>query len=318
MDRKNSSGSIDSIDSSDSNKGHFSGLEGSDGHNVSDDIVYEYPQPERLVVIGDIHGDIKRFKNILIDAKIINENIEWIAEPKNTIVIQMGDQIDSLNRNTDVEWEVIEDIEMITFTNILDKLAIAKGGRLISIIGNHEFMNTLGNYTYVSNNSIGNNDKRRRELFKPGGQISSILCNRPVVVKIGNMLFCHAGLKISHLIILNIYKKDIRYINKLWRNFSLTNNISGTEDSDIFSRIILSDDGILWTRNLDNPEDMDIMLRSLGCNYMFIGHNVVDEIKFVNNILFYTDTGISRAFGNSSYQYIDIAKSNVNIRTVNI
>jgi len=121
------------------------------GLGGGEDIVYEYPQPERLVVIGDIHGDIKRFKNILIDAKIINENIEWIAEPKNTIVIQMGDQIDSLNRTTDVDWEVIEDIEMITFTNILDKLAIAKGGRLISIIGNHEFMNTLGNYSYVSN-----------------------------------------------------------------------------------------------------------------------------------------------------------------------
>lgn len=98
----------------------------------------------------------------------------------------------------------------------------------------------------------------------------------------------------------------------------LMNNISGTEDSDIFSRIILNDDGILWTRELDNPEDMEIMLRSLGCKYMFIGHNVVDGIKFVNNLLFYTDTGISRAFGNSSYQYIDIANFNVNIKTVSI
>ena len=78
----------------------------------NEDIVYEYPLPDRLVIIGDIHGDIKRFKNILIDAKIINNNIEWIAEPKNTIVIQMGDQIDSLNRMTDNDWEVIEDIEM--------------------------------------------------------------------------------------------------------------------------------------------------------------------------------------------------------------
>ena len=147
------------MDSKDSSNG---------GSGGGEDIIYEYPQPERLVVIGDIHGDIKRFKNILIDAKIINENIEWIAEPKNTFVIQMGDQIDSLNRTTDVDWEVIEDIEMITFTNILDKLAIAKGGRLISIIGNHEFMNTLGNYSYVSNNSIG---KTIEDLVDKGYQI---------------------------------------------------------------------------------------------------------------------------------------------------
>ena len=66
---------------------------------ISDDIIYEYPNCDRLVIIGDIHGDIKRLKNILIDAKVINNNIEWIAEPKNTIVVQMGDQVDSLNRD---------------------------------------------------------------------------------------------------------------------------------------------------------------------------------------------------------------------------
>jgi len=76
----------------------------------NDNIIYEYPMPNRLVIIGDIHGDIKRFKNILLDAKIINNNIEWIAEPQNTIVIQMGDQIDSLNRIEDNDWEVLEDI----------------------------------------------------------------------------------------------------------------------------------------------------------------------------------------------------------------
>jgi hypothetical protein len=284
----------------------------------SEEIIYEYPHPDRLVIIGDIHGDIKRFKNILIDANIINDNIEWIAEPKNTIVIQMGDQIDSLNRTTDNDWEVIEDIEVINFTNILDKLAIAKGGRLISLIGNHEFMNILGNYTYVSSKSIANNEKRRRELFKPGGQISSILSNRPVIVKIGGLLFCHAGLKISHLMILYNYNKDIKYINTIWKIFATSNNINGAEDNDIFSKIILSDDGILWTRALDNPEEMEIMLKNLNCSYMFVGHNVVDGIKFINNMLWYTDTGISRAFGTSTYQYIDITDMTVNIRTVNI
>ena len=29
----------------------------------SEEIIYEYQQPDRLVIIGDIHGDIKRFKN---------------------------------------------------------------------------------------------------------------------------------------------------------------------------------------------------------------------------------------------------------------
>ena len=32
-------------------------------------IISEYLIPQRLVIIGDIHGDIKRLKTILIDAK---------------------------------------------------------------------------------------------------------------------------------------------------------------------------------------------------------------------------------------------------------
>jgi hypothetical protein len=285
--------------------------------NDNENIIYEYPMPDRLVIIGDIHGDIKRFKNILLDAKIINNNIEWIAEPQNTIVIQMGDQIDSLNRVENNDWEVIEDLEMIKFTDLLDKIANVKGGRVISIIGNHEFMNILGNYTYVSAKSIANNVKRRIELFKPGGQLSKILSDRPIIIKIGSLLFCHAGLTVSHLFVLQKYNKDIFYLNKLWKLFVNTNNINNSEDSEIFSKIILDDDGILWTRNLTIGEELNIVLKSVKCNHMFVGHTVVDNIKLINNNLWYTDTGISRAFGNKSYQYIDIVDNNVNIKTLN-
>lgn len=285
--------------------------------NDNENIIYEYPMPDRLVIIGDIHGDIKRFKNILLDAKIINNNIEWIAEPQNTIVIQMGDQIDSLNRIENNDWEVIEDLEMIKFTDLLDKIANAKGGKVISIIGNHEFMNILGNYTYVSAKSIANNVKRRIELFKPGGQLSKILSDRPIIIKIGSLLFCHAGLTVSHLFVLQKYNKDIFYLNKLWKLFVNTNNINNSEDSEIFSKIILDDDGILWTRNLTIGEELNIVLKSINCNHMFVGHTVVDNIKLINNNLWYTDTGISRAFGNKSYQYIDIVDNNVNIKTLN-
>lgn len=284
---------------------------------MNGDIIYEYSKPDRLVVIGDIHGDIKRFKNILIDAKIINNNIEWIAEPKNTIVIQMGDQIDSLNRIDKDEWEIIEDIEMLRFTDLLEKIANTKGGKFISIIGNHEYMNILGNYTYVSKKSIGNNENRRRELFKPSGQLSKILSNRPIIVKIGSLLFCHAGLKLSHLFILHKYKKDVSHINKIWKSYVTTSDISNNDDKEIFSKIIFDDDGILWTRNLNTEEELNIMLNRLKCNYMFIGHNVVENIRLVNNNIWYTDTGISRAFGNKDYQYIDILDNNFSIKTLN-
>ena len=282
---------------------------------INDDIIYEYEHNNRIVIIGDIHGDIRRFKDILIDAKIINKNIEWIAEPNNTIVVQMGDQVDSINRDRTLEeWEVLPDIEMIYFTNLLNKIALSKGGRVISLIGNHELMNTIGNYSYVSDKSLKDNYKRQ-ELFKPGGTLSAILSQRPLVVKIGQLLFCHAGLTLEHLNILSKYNKDVSYINTIWKNF-IKNNAILIEDKEIFENIILDGDGILWTRDLDGKGDLIKMLETLGCVYMFVGHSVVEQVKLINDHVWYTDTGISRAFGNTSYQYIDIFNNQINIKNV--
>ena len=282
---------------------------------INDDIIYEYEHNNRIVIIGDIHGDIRRFKDILIDAKIINKNIEWTAEPKNTIVVQMGDQVDSINRDRTLEeWEVLPDIEMIYFTNLLNKIALSKGGRVISLIGNHELMNTIGNYSYVSDKSLKDNYKRQ-ELFKPGGTLSAILSQRPLVVKIGQLLFCHAGLTLEHLNILSKYNKDVSYINTIWKNF-IKNNAILIEDKEIFEDIILDGDGILWTRDLDEKGDLIKMLETLGCVYMFVGHSVVEQVKLINDHVWYTDTGISRAFGNTSYQYIDIVNNQINIKNV--
>lgn len=282
---------------------------------INEDIIFEYEHNNRIVIIGDIHGDIRRFKDILIDAKVINKNIEWIAEPKDTIVIQMGDQVDSINRDPSLEnWEVLPDIEMIYFTNLLNKIAMSKGGRVISLIGNHELMNIIGNYSYVSQNSLNNNYKRQ-ELFKPGGTLSAILGQRPIIVKIGQLLFCHAGLTMEHLNILSKYNKDVSYINTIWKNFIKSNAVI-LEDKEIFDKIILDNDGILWTRDLDEDGDLIKLLEKMGCIYMFVGHTVVESVKLINKRIWYTDTGISRAFGNNSYQYIDIFENQLNIKNV--
>jgi len=283
---------------------------------IGDDIIYEYPNCDRLVIIGDIHGDIKRLKTILIDAKIINNNIEWIAEPPNTVVVQMGDQVDSLNRDESIaEWEVLDDVEVIYFTNLLDKFAQSKGGRFISIIGNHEFMNVIGNYSYVSNKSMANNENKRRDLFKAKGVLSPILSKRPIVLKIGELFFCHAGLTTKHLELLKKYDKDISYINRIWKNFVLHGNVL-KEDKELFDNILLDYNGILWTRELDNQNDLNEMLKSINCTFMFVGHTVMDGIKFYNNKVWYTDTGISRAFGNNKYQYMEIIKYHIHIKEI--
>lgn len=276
---------------------------------------YEYPHSNRVIVIGDVHGDLRRFKNILLDAKIINRNLEWIAEPPDTIVVQLGDQVDSANRAPDIQsWEIIKDTEMINFTYFLDNIAKCKGGRVISLIGNHELMNTIGNFSYVSSQSL-TDMQSRYDLFKPKGSLSSILSQRPIVLKIGNLFFCHAGLKKSHIDILAKHNKHISYLNEMWNNFIINAKVN-VEDKEILDDIILGYDGILWTRQLDEPEITKQILQNLGCTFLFIGHTTVDSVKCHENTVWYVDTGISRAYGTTSYQYIDIQNWEISIKQI--
>ena len=266
----------------------------------------------RIIVIGDIHGDIKRFKNILIDADIINNNFEWIAEPPNTIILQLGDQVVSLNRNTNENWEVLNDYEMIYFTEHLDNIARVKGGRCISLIGNHELMNVIGDFSYVSPTS---KEDIRYNLFKPQGSIALLLAKRPLIVKIKDLLFCHAKLNLKHLQILNKNNKDLFYINTIWENY-LKNNKIKIEDKEILDNIIIGSGGILWNRDINNIDETSKLFKEIKVSYMFLGHTALPNIMNVDNQIIYCDTGISRAFGTQKYQYIDIYNNYINIKTI--
>jgi hypothetical protein len=274
--------------------------------------INELSSHKRIIVIGDIHGDIRRFKNILIDAKIINNDLEWIANPPETIILQLGDQIDSLNRMTDENWEVLKDYEMIYFTEQLNMIARSKGGYCISIIGNHELMNIIGDFSYVSENSSSD---LRKNLFKPKGSLALILAKRPLIFKIGDLLFCHAKLDIHHLNLLKKYNKDLMYINTIWKNY-LENEKINIEDKEIIDNIIIGSNGILWNRNNNIKTETAELFKELNITYMFLGHTSYDKILIKDNQIWYCDTGISRAFGKKEYQYLDIEKFNISIKTI--
>ena len=274
--------------------------------------INELSSHKRIIVIGDIHGDIRRFKNILIDANIINNDLEWIANPPETIILQLGDQIDSLNRLTTENWEVLKDYEMIYFTEQLNMIARSKGGYCISLIGNHELMNIIGDFSYVSQNSSSD---LRKNLFKPKGSLALILAKRPLIFKIGDLLFCHAKLDITHLNILKKYNKNLMYLNTIWKNY-LENEKFNIEDKEIIDAVIIGSNGILWNRNINNKYETAELFKELNITYMFLGHTSYDKILIKDNQIWYCDTGISRAFGKKQYQYLDIIDLNINIKTI--
>lgn len=291
--------------------------------------------PGRIIVIGDIHGDIDRLLHIFVSLHIFSPTLEWIAEPRNTVVIQLGDQIDSMDRTgTNDVWDYtsdackdgILDLNIITLMDKLDSIAVkdGNGGRILSLIGNHEMLNLMHNFSYVSPCSMNIvHPELRKELFARGtGHFTHILAKRNVIAKIGKFIFCHAGVLPLHLDILNnIYGNvNVDAFNTIFRKFVLAEHLT-QEEQVILNECILTDNGILWTRaymellttlhtipSVENAFDniLTSVLETTNCIGMFIGHNTVPTITGVLNKLYFVDAALSRAYNTNKIQVIEL------------
>lgn len=103
-----------------------------------------FDMPEKICVIGDIHADFETFSKLLQTAGIINDNFDWTGK-KTTLVI-IGDLVDGRNRAG--KWHGDSDINVIKLIEKLMKQSQDRGGNTIVLLGNHEFMNIKGNFSY--------------------------------------------------------------------------------------------------------------------------------------------------------------------------
>ena len=115
------------------------------------------PAVRRIIAIGDIHGSWNAITNSLILAKVIkrssNGNWKWCG--KDTHVVQVGDILDRGGRNS-TKGDEKSEYKIINFLIRMKKHAIRHGGDIHLLIGNHELMNIMGNFKYVS--SMGMSD----------------------------------------------------------------------------------------------------------------------------------------------------------------
>lgn len=93
--------------------------------------------PDRIVAIGDIHGDLSAARKAMRLAGAIDTRNHWIGG--NLVVVQTGDQIDRWN----------SDRAVIDFFASVQIEAEKKGGQVISLNGNHELMNVQGLFWVV-------------------------------------------------------------------------------------------------------------------------------------------------------------------------
>lgn len=189
------------------------------------------PAVERIICIGDIHGDFKLMIDCLELGKVLKrkssvdkksyptdiDDYEWIGG--NTIVVQVGDQIDRCRPSlakcddpTATPDDEGSDIIILEFMSDLHKKALKSKGAVYSLLGNHEIMNVEGNMNYVSyegakqflNESQINNEEtkkiysdgieKRKIQFSQGKKYAKFMaCTRQSVLIIGSNIFVHAA-----------------------------------------------------------------------------------------------------------------------------
>ncbi|MGE3728045.1 MAG: metallophosphoesterase [Candidatus Sericytochromatia bacterium] len=157
---------------------------------------------QRLVALGDLHGDLDAARQALRLAGAIDTLDRWVGG--SLVVVQTGDQLD----RGDQEFELLD---------FLDKVAAEAekaGGKMHLLNGNHEIMNVQGDFRYVSPagfqsfeklnlpeppaarailSKVPTFAKQRAIAFLPGGPYALRLAARKSVLVLGDTLFVHGG-----------------------------------------------------------------------------------------------------------------------------
>jgi len=185
-----------------------------------------------------------------------NRWFKWIGGE--THVVQVGDQIDRcrpFNGNTcDANITINDedsDLEIMLFYDSLDRIAKKSGGRVFSLLGNHEIMNVMGDMRYVSYKGIREYSPEPKD-YNNGHQIRvgkfeaviarKMACTRSTILVIGDYLFVHGG--IAHKLAYNYKLIDVNAIIRKFLHGSLANN------SDLKTLLNSSRYSPLWYRRL--------------------------------------------------------------------
>jgi hypothetical protein len=98
---------------------------------------HRWDQVDRIVAIGDLHGDYDSYLTVLKSAGVVDKSGRWIAGQ--THLVQTGDIPD---RGPDTR-------RIIAHMARLAKEAASRGGRVHNLLGNHEAMNVYGDLRYA-------------------------------------------------------------------------------------------------------------------------------------------------------------------------
>jgi Calcineurin-like phosphoesterase len=201
---------------------------------------------QRIVAIGDVHGDLPDFIAILQQVGLMNENHQWSGGA--TLLVQVGDMVDRGPKSR----------ECLDLLMELERQAPQQNGKVVPLLGNHEVMTMMGDLRYASAEdyqgfatpqsekvrqqayqeylgflaahgnhtsdaaSAGQREKwmaehplgffERRDAFGPQGVYGRWLRPHDAVIELANGAFLHGGLSP------NLQFRDIQELNQRMRS----------------------------------------------------------------------------------------------------
>jgi len=275
--------------------------------------------PERIVALGDVHGDFAQFVAILRQAGLVDQKQRWIGGRAH--LVQTGDVPD---RGPDSR-------KVMDLLMALAPQAEKAGGRVHPLIGNHEAMNILGDLRYVApgeyqafttSGSAGLRDRayavladstrqsdsayreswnaahplgwvEHRLAFEGKGKYGEWIRRNNAVVKIGRFLFLHGGISPAYRDI------PIADLNRRIR--------TALEPGAAPAEVAIAEDslGPLWYRGLATVDEaalaghVDSVLAAFGVSHIVIGHTITPGAILPRHggKVIMIDVGMSAAYG---------------------
>jgi len=230
-----------------------------------------WPAAERVVAVGDLHGDFGATERVLALAGLTKDG-HWSGGK--TILVQVGDVLD----RGDGERAILELLER------LEGEARRAGGDVIAMNGNHELMNAAGDFRYVTPGgfeafrgadegrdaplaaSLPDAQRARAAAFAPGGSYARRLARHPTVAVVGDTVFVHGGLPPA-------WAGDLEGLNR-----EVSRWLAGGDPKG--ARVVSADDGPVWSRRYaESPDEaacaeVERSLATVGARRMVVGHTV--------------------------------------------
>ena len=276
---------------------------------------------ERVIAIGDVHGDYESLVAVLRSAGLIDQNGNWAGGK--THLVQTGDIVD---RGPDTR-------AVLDLLIKLQRQAAAAGGMVHCLLGNHEAMNVYGDLRYVSPAEFASfaqtQDADRvsyqgsqagvtapatpsadqpqaagdhpagydelRAAFGPEGKYGKWLRGENAIIKIDRTLFVHAGLGPKYA------DWSLDKINRAVRD-------ELADFTRLHGGVVTDEQGPLWYSGLAKGDEqqlapvVDQLLKHFDVDRIVVGHTYAQGAvtpRFGGKVIL-IDVGIPRVYDNVS------------------